>query len=283
MPELRLRGGALDGLALHYLQEGRGPAVVLIHGLGGFAASWQPILTTLASRGTLLVPDLPGFGRSAKPRARYGLEFFARALHEFLEMRGVRHLSLIGHSLGAAVALAYTRAHPERVDRVALLGGLVPGFGYRLAAVYRVLAMRGLGEALALCGCAAIYRAPLARCFHQPQAEQIEFLVSCDYGARTSWSARAAYLSTLRAAREDFLRHGPEYRRALVALDLPVLLIHGRQDPVVPAAHCLEVAAGLARAEVRWLEDCGHFPQIEQAATVGVWLGEFLAARPAPR
>jgi pimeloyl-ACP methyl ester carboxylesterase len=149
--------------------------------------------------------------------------------------------------------------------------------------VYRVLAVPALGEALALCGCAAIYRAALARCFHRPRPEQIQFLVDCDYLARTSWSARAAYLSTLRAAREDFLSGGPEYRRALGALDLPVLLIHGRQDPVVPAAHCLEVAAGLRRAQVRWLDDCGHFPQIEQAPTVGEWLGEFLAARPAPR
>jgi 2-hydroxymuconate-semialdehyde hydrolase len=159
----------------------------------------------------------------------------------------------------------------------------VPGFAYRLARVYQVLAVPALGEALALCGCAAIYRAALARCFYRPQAEQIEFLVGCDYSARTSWSARAAYLGTLRAAREDFLRGGAEYRRALAALDLPVLMIHGRQDPVVPAAHCSEVAAGLPRAQVRWLDGCGHFPQIEQAPTVGEWLGEFLAARPAPR
>ncbi|HEY7649991.1 MAG TPA: alpha/beta fold hydrolase [Methylomirabilota bacterium] len=283
MPEVRLRGGALDGLSLHYLEEGRGPAVVLIHGLGGFAASWQPILPMLASRATLLAVDLPGFGRSAKPRVRYSLEFFARALAEFLEARGVRHVSLIGHSLGAAVALVYARGYPGRVDRVALLGGLVPGFAYRLARVYQVLAVPALGEALALCGCAAIYRAALARCFYRPQAEQIEFLVGCDYSARTSWSARAAYLGTLRAAREDFLRGGAEYRRALAALDLPVLMIHGRQDPVVPAAHCSEVAAGLPRAQVRWLDGCGHFPQIEQAPTVGEWLGEFLAARPAPR
>lgn len=283
MPELRLRGGALDGLALHYLEEGRGPAVVLIHGLGGFAASWRPTMAALSPRCTVLAPDLPGFGHSGKPRARYTLDFFAEALHEFLTMRGLRYVSLVGHSLGAAVALAYARAHPDRVDRLALLGGLVPGFAYRLSPVYRALALRGVGEVLALCGCAAIYRAALARCFHRPRAEDIEFLVACDYAARTSWSARAAYLSTLRAVREDVARQGPEFRRALGALNVPVLLIHGRQDPVVPASHCEEVAGSLSRAEVRWLDACGHFPQIEQAPTVGEWLVDFLAARPAPR
>src|SRR2546421_7790805 len=101
MPELRLRGGEVDGLALHYLVEGRGPAVVLVHGLGGFAASWRHNIPSLASRATVYAVDLPGFGLSAKPRGRYGLTYFARALHGFLEALGLSHVSLVGHSLGA--------------------------------------------------------------------------------------------------------------------------------------------------------------------------------------
>src|ERR687891_1089718 len=128
MADLRLAGGPLDGLALHYVQEGRGPVVVLVHGLGGFAASWRPTIEALAGQVTLLAPDLPGFGRSAKPSIRYGLDFFAEALDAFLEALGVRPLALIGHSLGAGVALAWALRRPGRVDRLALLGGLVPGF-----------------------------------------------------------------------------------------------------------------------------------------------------------
>src|SRR2546422_742701 len=70
MPELRLRGGEVDGLDLHYLVEGRGPAVVLVHGLGGFAESWRHTLRGLAARTTVYALDLPGFGASAKPRTR---------------------------------------------------------------------------------------------------------------------------------------------------------------------------------------------------------------------
>src|SRR5438552_3560002 len=70
MPELRLRGGEVDGLDLHYLVDGRGPAVVLVHGLGGFAESWRHTLRGLAGRTTVYALDLPGFGASAKPRAR---------------------------------------------------------------------------------------------------------------------------------------------------------------------------------------------------------------------
>src|SRR5207247_1601029 len=195
MPELRLRGGEVDGLDLHYLVDGRGPVVVLVHGLGGFAESWRHTLRGLAGRTTVYALDLPGFGASAKPRARYRLPYFAGALHGFMEALGIREASLVGHSLGAAVAVTYALTHP----------------------------------------------------------------------ARTTAEARAAYLATLRHVRTDFEGHAEDYRRAIATLDLPVLLIHGRQDRVVPPAHCTLVADGFARATVRWVEECGHFPQIEQA------------------
>src|SRR2546428_1668223 len=140
MPDLRLRGGEVDGLDLHYLVEGRGPAVVLVHGLGGFAESWRHTLRGLAARTTVYALDLPGFGASAKPRTRYRLPYFAGALHGFMEALGIQGASLVGHSLGAAVAVTYAVTHPARVERLALVGGVVPGFGYRPSWVYRLLA-----------------------------------------------------------------------------------------------------------------------------------------------
>src|SRR5262244_2623076 len=68
MPELQLRGGEVDGLRLHYVVEGRGPAVIFVHGLGGFAESWRHNVRPLANRATVYSVDLPGFGDSAKPR-----------------------------------------------------------------------------------------------------------------------------------------------------------------------------------------------------------------------
>src|SRR3989442_7064706 len=138
MPELRLRGGEVDGLDLHYLVEGRGPAVVLVHGLGGFAESWRHTLRGLAGRTTVYALDLPGFGASAKPRTRYRLPYFAGALHAFMEALGIQGASLLGHSLGAAVAVTYAVTHPARVERLTLVAGVVPGFGYRPSWVYRL-------------------------------------------------------------------------------------------------------------------------------------------------
>jgi pimeloyl-ACP methyl ester carboxylesterase len=284
MPDIELRGGEVDGLSLHYVVEGRGPTtIVLVHGLGGFAESWRYTVAALASRATVYAVDLPGFGRSAKPRGNYPLAFFARALHGFLEAVGAGPVSLVGHSLGGAVAVTYALTRPARVERMALVGGLIPGFPYEFSLPARVAAVRGLGELLSLCGCAPLYKASIARCFATPVAEEVDFLVDAFYAARAGADARAAFLSTLRHVRADLAAHADAYRRALATMDLPLLLIHGRQDRVVPAAHCAAAAAALPRAGVRWVDGCGHFPHIEHAPAVNAWLAEFLVARPAPR
>jgi len=283
MPELRLRGGEVDGLALNYLVEGRGPAVVLVHGLGGFAESWRHNIASLAARATVYAVDLPGFGRSGKPRARYSLAFFAHTLHGFLDAVGVSHVSLVGHSLGAAVAVTYALTRPTRVERLALLAGCAPGFGWRPGWRARLIATPGLGDALALCGCAPLYRAAIAKCFHAAVADEVEFLVGWDYATRTGAAARAAWLATVRSLSADFVGRRADYRRAIGTLDLPVLLVHGRQDPAIPAAHCADMADGFPRATVRWLDACGHFPHIEHAQVVNGWLADFLVGRPAPR
>lgn len=283
MPELTLRGGEVDGLALHYVVDGRGPAVVLLHGLGGFAESWRHNVPSLAARATVYAVDLPGFGRSGKPPADYSLGFFARALHAFLDGVGLTHASLVGHSLGAAVAVTYALTRPARVERLALLAGCVPGFTWRPGWRGRLIGAPVLGEVLALCGCAPLYRAAIAGCFHTPVREEIEFLVRWDYAARTSAAARAAWLATVRGLGVEFVNRRADYRRAIATLDVPVLLVHGREDPAIPAAHCAEVADALQRVSVRWLDACGHFPHIEHAQVVNSWLADFLVGRPAPR
>src|SRR5437762_12552192 len=100
MPEVQLRGAEVDGLTLHYVTEGRGPAVVLVHGLGGFAESWRHNIPVLAKVATVFAVDLPGFGRSSKPPARYRLADTARVLHAFVQAMGLGRVAVVGHSLG---------------------------------------------------------------------------------------------------------------------------------------------------------------------------------------
>src|SRR5438128_276531 len=148
MPELQLRGGEVDGLRLPYVVEGRGPAVIFVHGLGGFDECWRHNVRPLAGRATVFAVDLPGFGDSAKPRTSYRLGYFANALRGFMDALGLAQASLVGHSLGGAVSITLALTHPSRVERLALVGAIVPGGCYRPSWIYRLVALRGLGEML---------------------------------------------------------------------------------------------------------------------------------------
>src|SRR5207249_6141330 len=93
----------------------------------------------------------------------------------------------------------YSLTHPSRVERLALVGALVPGCGYRPSWIYRLVALRGLGEVLSCAGHARLYKAALARCFHAPDRREVDFFVDYEYATRTDATARAAYLTTLRS------------------------------------------------------------------------------------
>ena len=282
MPEIRLTGGELDGLLLHYLEEGRGPAAVLIHGLGGFAESWRHNIPGLARHGRVIALDLPGSGRSGKPRRAYTLEFLAQALDGLLRALSVDRVRLVGHSLGGAVAVRYALDHPGRVERLALLGAAVPGFDLRPSWIYRTLSLPGLGEVLSSLITRRICATALERCFARPDTEEIRFFVEHEYAARASREARAAYLSLLRSVEADFRLDAEGYRTALRHLGRGVLVVHGRQDRVVPLGHARQVAEGLGVTQPHWLDGCGHFPQIEHASAVNTYLSSFLYA-PASR
>jgi len=277
--ELQLTGGELDGLRLHYVEAGRGPAILLIHGLGGFAESWRHNIPELARHGRVIAVDLPGFGRSGKPRRPYTTAFLAQAAGAFLRGLGVGSVRLVGHSLGGAVAARYALEHPGQVERLALIGAAVPGFDLRPSWIYRTLSLPGVGELLSGFLTRGLCARGLERCFDRPDADEIRFFVEHEFEARTSVEGRAAYLSLLRTVREDFTTGAAAYRAALARLGPNVLVIHGRQDRVVPMAHALRVVDGLGLPEPCWLDGCGHFPQVEHADGVNACLTGFLFAR----
>ena len=118
----------VDGLRLHYYDSGphEFAPIVLIHGLGDEADTWRHIFPAVARWRRVIALDLPGFGRSEKPRRAYTLAFFARTVAEMLAALGVRRALLVGHSMGAAVAQRLALAQPRQAEHLVLIGGGLP-------------------------------------------------------------------------------------------------------------------------------------------------------------
>ncbi len=104
---------------------GEGPAVVLLHGFGSSLDMWRPLLPELAEDHRVLALDLKGFGWTDRPRGDYSPSAQAQLVWAVLNERGIERAALVGHSWGAAVALAMALASPERTTRIAIYGGWV--------------------------------------------------------------------------------------------------------------------------------------------------------------
>src|SRR5262249_12021209 len=148
----------------------------------------------------------------------------------------------------------------------------------RPSALFRLMLCPGVGELLSTFVTPRICTAALERCLVVPQPEEVAFLVRHQYAVRTTPEGRAAYLATLRGIRADFTDQAPFCRAASHEVPCRRRIIHGRQDPVVPLQHAEAVAKGIRHAEARWLDRCGHFPQLEHGDAVNDWLSEFLLA-----
>ncbi len=120
---------SIDGLVIHYREEGQGPAVVLVHGMGGSLDDFRRTFHLLVGAGFRAVAvDLPGFGYSDRaPWADLSPQGHARIIAGLLDRLGIEKASFIGHSLGGAIALHLAHMYPERVDRLVLVSSAVPG------------------------------------------------------------------------------------------------------------------------------------------------------------
>ncbi len=129
MTEVRRDSVLQSGHRLWYLDAGPvdGEPIVLLHGLMSDSSTWDQAIGPLAEHGLrVIAPDLLGHGKSDKPRARYGLDFFATSLSELLTALGIPRATVAGHSLGGAIAVYFGRFHPAQLHRLVLVssGGL---------------------------------------------------------------------------------------------------------------------------------------------------------------
>jgi pimeloyl-ACP methyl ester carboxylesterase len=119
----------VNGTKIHYLIAGKGEPVFLLHGYAQTSHMWLPLIPELAKTHTVVVPDLRGFGDSAKPLGGYDKKTMAQDIHALSTSLGYKRVGIAGHDIGLMVAYAYAAQFPSEVERIALLDAFLPGIG----------------------------------------------------------------------------------------------------------------------------------------------------------
>jgi len=288
-----VRSGFLDvgSLRVHHMQGGRGTPVIFIHGLGSSGyMEWRRNLETVAERHRVLAPDLPGYGRTDKPRVRYTIPYFARFIRSYMEESGLRSAALIGASLGGRVALEVALEEPKRVRKLVLVNTL--GLGrpqVRMAQIaYGLVTIPRVGEAVMGLARDALTWAPrtvVRRFAARYSGTGADLALTMDDGylsdLREMYALegyRSAYLSTVRSLvnpRAIFGGHHDVTRR-LNELKIPVQLIWGANDPLFPLAHAERARSMIERASLAVIDGAGHTPQAERPEEFNRVLHRFL-------
>jgi len=130
-PDKTILSGAakIDGVKLHYLTAGRGPALILLHGYAETSRMWRPIIPILAKRFTVIAPDLPGIGDSAIPAKGLDMKTSAVRMHALARSLGVEKAGVVGHDIGLMVAYAYAAQFPAETEKLVVMDAFLPGVG----------------------------------------------------------------------------------------------------------------------------------------------------------
>lgn len=275
-------------LRVHHTHGGRGSPVVFIHGLGSSGyIEWRYNLETVAARHRVFAPDLPGFGRSEKPRARYGISYFMRFIERYMQGQGLRSAAVVGASLGGRIALELALERPSLVRKLVLTNAL--GLGRpNIQVTYGLVTIPRVGEALMRVASNALRWAPpqvirrlAAR--YTGSSSNLERTMDDAYlgHIREMFAAdgyHSAYLATVRSLLSPRGVMGGNYdlTKRLNELGIPVQLIWGADDPLFPVAHAERAHSLLNRSRLAVIKGAGHTPQAEKPEEFNRVLDRFL-------
>ena len=262
VPELQFR--TIHGYRRAFRIAGSGPAVLLIHGVGDNSTAWDPVHALLARRFTVVAPDLLGHGQSDKPRADYSVAAYANGMRDLLSVLGIDKVTVVGHSLGGGVAMQFAYQFPHLVDRLILVsaGGVTKDVNIAL----RLASLPIGGEALAL------LRLPLVLPTMQTLGRLLGTVIGSTGIGRDipnalrilaelpEPTASAAFTRTLRAVVDWRGQVVTMLDRCYLTESIPVQLIWGQKDAVIPVSHGHMAHAAMPGSRLEVFPDSGHFP-----------------------
>lgn len=252
----------LHGHRRAFVRAGSGPVLLLLHGLGCDHTTWSPVIRQLARRFTVIAPDLLGHGLSDKPRADYSLGGYANGMRDLLTLLDIDRVTVVGHSFGGGVAMQFAYQFPERTERMVLVapGGLGP----EVTPAIRAITTPGFHQAM------GILTVPGIR--HAGTAAMRALGRSGLPGTRDLGEVAAIYESwkdpRVRTAVRHLTRAVVDWKGQVVTMSdraylteaMPLCVVWGADDSVLPARQARTVAALAPQARVEVFGNAGHFP-----------------------
>ena len=245
MPNYETKIMTLNGCDISLMQGGDGPPVMFLHGAGG-AGVWLPFMENLAQNHAVIVPDHPGYGRSSTPDWLDELTDLAFHYLDFLEVRDLSGVHVIGSSLGGWIALELAVRSTRRLASLTLVGSAGIRIKGKPAADIFIMDPEEMTRALLVDETIIDHMLNLELTEEQ-QDIQIRNKVST---ARLGWQPRL---------------FNPNLRKWIHRIDIPTHVVWGDSDKIIPPDYAAEFQTLIAGSSVTMIENCGHLPHIERA------------------
>jgi pimeloyl-ACP methyl ester carboxylesterase len=262
---------AAGGINTHFHEVGDGPPLLMLHGSGpGVSAwaNWQRAILPLSETSRVLAPDIVGFGLTERPEdIRYSLRSWTDHVWAFLDAVGVDEVSIVGNSLGGRIALQMAEDDPSRLGRLILMGS--PGVGMTLTPGLQALREYEPSHA-AMDSLLKTYFA-VDPSLITDELVRIRYEASAAPGAHESY--RMMFFDPRHAGSELAITE-----EQVRAVQNPTLLVHGREDQVVPLEVSLNMLRLMPNADLHVFSRCGHWTQIERAAEFNAVVSDYLRA-----
>ena len=279
MSPSRPREVTLHGHKLSYVDSGSGEAILFVHGLLGSHRNWRHLVDRLDNTNRVIVPDLFGHGASEKHEGDYSPSAQAATLRDLINRLDIDRVTIVGHSLGGGISLAFCYLFPDRVERLVLVG--TGGLGREVSPALRAATLpvadwvlpviasqwvRGgaelVGRGLSLFGW---------RASHDIRAAWEGFTELSDA------DARRAFLATTRAVMNSHGQTIAAHEYLLELAELPVLVVWGTNDMVIPVDHAKRLGELAPACRVEIFDGAGHFPHLDQPDRFADVLRDFMA------
>ena len=262
----------LNGLEVQYLtihghkrafvKAGSGPALLLLHGLGCDHTTWLPVIAALSRRYTVIAPDLLGHGRSDKPRADYSVGGYANGMRDLLTVLGIDKATVVGHSFGGGVAMQFAYQFPERTERMILVAP--GGIGREVTPAIRAISMPGFQAAMGVATVPGLLQAmklalrglSASGLRHARDLDEVADIVQ----HLSDRKARAAITHVVRAVVDWRGQVVTMADRAYLTHAMPMCVIWGTDDAVIPVSHARLASQIAPDATVEVIRNAGHFP-----------------------